>query len=253
MLTVALLLAATGAALALPIPPPPPRFVHDGAGLLSPSDRERVEAKLGELNAQQGLQVGVIIMPSLEGEILEEYTRKVGEAWKPGLRGKDDGVIVAIFPNDRKVRIEVGTDLEGAIPDAIAARLIRNALGPAFRQGRYADGLVAVLDGLGAAARGDTAPLGPDERRPVRDLRPALPLLFGFIVLVILASMAARRSALSREIYRRGKRVGTGSGPWWFPPSGGGWGGGGGGGFGGGGGGFSGGGGFGGGGASGGW
>jgi uncharacterized protein len=198
-----------------------------------------------------------VILPSLEGEILEDYARKVGEAWKPGLRGKDDGVIVAIFSKDRKVRIEVGTDLEGAIPDAIAARLIRNVLGPAFRQGRYADGLVGVLDGLGKAARGDTAPLGPDERRTGPNIRPAIVLLLAFVVLVILASMAARRSAHSREIYRGGRRVRTGGGPWWFPPSGGsgggwsggGFGGGGGGGFGG----FSGGGGFGGGGASGGW
>lgn len=242
-------------------PPAPPGFVYDGASLLSAEQRSALEQKVLQLDRVQGLQIGVAILPTLDGEAVETATLKIAEAWKPGHQGKDDGVVLAIFMAERKLRIEVGYGLGGAIPDAIASRIIRNVLVPSFRDGTPADGISAAVDALAAAARGETAPV---QRRKGGTPLPALLvlLLLMFVGLSVLAAIA-RRAHGSRN-YSRGGALS--SLPWWLlllqnsggsgrsrGSSGGSpWLGGGGGGFGGGGGGFGGGS-FGGGGASGGW
>lgn len=254
-------------ALALPAsaefvaPPVPAGFVYDGAKLLDAAQRTALEQKVLELDKTQGLQIGVAICPSLEGEAVETATLKIAEAWKPGHQGKDDGVVLAIFMAERKVRIEVGYGLGGAIPDAIASRIIRNVIVPAFRDGTPADGISSAVDALAAAARGETQPVPRGKRgTPVPALFVLLLLMFlGISVL----SAIARRAHGARDYSRKGA---LSSLPWWLlllqssggstrsrgSGSGGPWLGGGGG-FGGGGGGSFGGGSFGGGGASGGW
>jgi uncharacterized protein len=243
----AVVLALTAAALALEIPAAPPRFVYDRAGLLSAGERASLEDHILALDREGGPQVGVAIFPSLEGEALEDFTIRLAEKWKPGHAGRDDGVIVALFLEERKIRIEVGYGLEGVIPDGLAGRIIRNTIAPAFRQRRYLDGLSGAVGNIAAAARGDSR-VAPDRRaaRTVRRGSAVVPV----IILLLFLGFALRTIIWGRpRSYSRGKR--SYGGPWW-------WGGGsGGGGSWGGGGGFSGGsfggGSFGGGGASGGW
>ncbi|MDQ7008105.1 MAG: TPM domain-containing protein [Acidobacteriota bacterium] len=252
----ALALVAWGLAAApgwaLTIPQAPPRFVHDGAGLLASSARQALEERLMTLHREKGLQIGVAILPSLEGESLEEATLAIAEAWQPGFRGRDDGLLIAIFLDDRKVRIEVGYGLEGAVTDLLAGRIIRERIAPAFREKDYGGGLLQAVDALAAAAAGETIP-PPRRPRSRGSGRTSIVQLVALLI-IALATLLSRFSRRRRGLGARGSDL-----PFWL------WlllwgGRGGGGGFGGGGGGFSGGGGasfgggsFGGGGASGGW
>ncbi len=232
--------------------------VVDEAGVLDGRSARRLDEMSRAARAQgggTGPQLQYLLVPTTDGEPIEDYSMRVAEAWKLGTKGKDDGVLVVVAVKDRKVRIEVGGGLEGGLTDAQAGRIIRSAIVPAFREGRYGDGLYAagqqILGALGALPQGMAQPARKAEPREVNVpvLGWLLGLLFGlgspFIVFIIIALVVLR--ALFG--HRRGPR-----GPW-----GGGWGGGGGwsgggGGFSGGGGGWSGGGGgFSGGGASGSW
>lgn len=243
----ALLLLAASAG-ALEVPPAPQGRVSDFAGLLAPADRQRLESRLEQIEAASSNQFAVALFKSLEGDSLEDFSIRLGDAWKVGHKGRDNGLLLLLFVDDRKVRIEVGKGLEGAIPDALAGRVIRDVMRPRFREGDYAGGLLAAAEALDAASRGEFQPL-PEKVRGVSVPAPLAGLL-PFLLFGAFWLLAARLNR-AQHLGHRGYRDRT----WWVGPWGGfGSGGGFGGGFGGGGGGFSGGGGgFGGGGASGDW
>lgn len=243
----------TGAAttIALDVPPLSGR-VNDYAGFL-PSDRARaLGERLARFEQQSGHQIAVLTIPSLEGEDIEGFSIKVAESWKIGKKGFDDGVILLIARNDRKLRIEVGYGLEGVLPDAIASRIIREVIGPYFRANDYAGGIEAGVEGILNATRGETLPEPARKRtRQTSSLEQILFILFllAIPILVVLNSLTQRRA---HGVWSgAGRRRSTGlEGPFLGGFGGGGFGGGD---FGGGGGFSGGGGGFGGGGASGGW
>src|SRR5262245_10271229 len=110
--------AVSGAlpARALDVPPLGAR-VNDAAQLLSASERAALEAKLAAYEAQSGQQFVLVTVPSLEGDPIEDFSIRVAEKWKIGQRGKDDGLIVVVARDDRKMRIEVGYGLEGDVTD----------------------------------------------------------------------------------------------------------------------------------------
>jgi uncharacterized protein len=229
--------------------------VNDYAGLLAPADRQRLESRLAEGERATGAQVVVAIFRSLEGESLEDFSIRLAQQWRIGQKSLDNGVILLIFVDDRKMRLEVGYGLEPIIPDIVAGTLIRETLAPRFREQRYAAGIEAATDAIYARISGQGAGRPPPTgrgRQTSNEVSPAtlllMLLIFGVFGVAILSAM--RNSA------RRGYTAG-GRGWRSFPPifyGGGGWGGGGWSGGGSGGGGFSGGGGsFGGGGASGNW
>ena len=224
--------------------------VNDYAGLLSVAERQRLESLLAERERATGAQVVVAVFPSLEGESLEDFSIRLAQRWRIGQKGLDNGAILLVFARERRVRLEVGYGLEPVVPDAVAGQIIRETIGPRFREGRYADGLEAA-----ARALYDRVGRDSERRAPARPSRPGTSplMLWGFLVLVVvIAAMLIQEAASARRFVRRnGYTAGRGGGwssPVIVPPVF--WGGGGGGG----GGGFSGGGGsFGGGGASGGW
>jgi uncharacterized protein len=220
--------------------------VNDLAGLLSPSERAALEAKLEAYEQASGQQFVLLTVPSLEGDPIEDFSIRVAEKWKVGRKGKDDGLILIIAPQDRKMRIEVGYGLEGDIPDAVAARVIRDTLTPAFRASAYAQGISAAFDQLIMHASGKAPPQAEEpreERRAHKGSRFA-PILFAILLLLFLGGGGGRRRRRGTSPFFMLGGFGGGFGG----GSRGGFGGGGGGGFGGGGGG-----GFGGGGASGSW
>jgi uncharacterized protein len=257
----ALLVAA--AALAAPslpsIPPPPAGYFTDTARVVDPTTAARLEERLRAFARETSNQVLVVVAPRLPWPSLEEYTIRVAEKWRAGRRDLDNGAILFVFVEDRKMRIEVGHGLEGVLPDALAKRIIEETIAPRFRAGDYGGGLEAGVDAIVAATRGEyraaPAPAAGSEARP-----PTITGRFLFVLLilflVVLFAQAGRVERRGRTYTRRGYH---GGGPWWWGGGGfggGGWSSGGFGGFGGGGGGggFSGGGGsFGGGGASGSW
>jgi uncharacterized protein len=133
--------------------------VVDNAEILSPAARDRISTLLKAHEDKSSDQIAVLTLPTLDGESVEGYATRVFEAWKLGQKGKDNGVLVVVVPNDRKMRIEVGYGLEGTLPDVAAARIIRNVMTPAFKANDYdkgvADGVTAVVAQL--EGRGDAA------------------------------------------------------------------------------------------------
>jgi len=152
-----LVLAIYSLALALEVPPLRGR-VNDYAKLL-PQERARaLEAQLEKFEQETGHQIAVLTIPSLQGDSLEDFSIRVAEAWKIGKKGFDNGAILLIARDDRKLRIEVGYGLEGVMPDAIASRIIREVITPRFRSGDYAGGIEAGVDTILKITKGEALP-----------------------------------------------------------------------------------------------
>ena len=210
--------------------------VHDEAHVLSQSTLDNLEQTLKAFEDSTTNQIAILTIPSLDGEILEQYAIRVAHTeWKLGQKDKDNGVLLLVIVNDRKVRIEAGQGLEGVLTDALSSRIIRNEIAPNFRRGDYDAGVIAAADAIMKAIKGEYKA----DRRSSSPIGGAGRFIFLLIIFILFS--------LFRYLSRRG----GGNSSW---SSGGGWFIGGGGGLGGGGGGFSGGGGsFGGGGSSGSW
>src|SRR3954468_10377311 len=115
--------------------------VDDTAGMLSADSRQRIEAKLAALEKETGAQVAVLTIDSLNGDPLEDYSHRVAQTWKLGQQGKDNGVLLFIVKNDRKMRIEVGYGLEGQLTDLQTHVIQDETIRPAFQRGDYDGGI----------------------------------------------------------------------------------------------------------------
>jgi uncharacterized protein len=233
---------ATAGAQSLPtVPPAPPDFFNDLAGVVPADVEARLNERLRAFEKETSSQVLVVVYPELPSPSMEDFTIRAAERWGPGGKERDNGAILFVFVKDRKMRLEIGHGLEGALPDATAKRIVEDTIAPAFRQGDYAGGLAAGVDAILAATKGEyrAAPAAEAGRGAPALSGRFLLVLFLLFIVVMFAQSGRRRG---RTYTRRGY---TG-GPWWW--GGGGFGGGGGGwssgGFGGGGSGFGGGGGF---------
>jgi uncharacterized protein len=202
--------------------------VNDYAGLLPPADRERLESRLAEREQATGAQVVVAIFRSLEGQSLEDFSIRLAQQWRIGQKSLDNGVILLVFVDDRKVRLEVGYGLEPVIPDIVAGALIRDTLAPRFREQRYAAGIEAATDAIYARISGQAVGKPPAARAAPTDPASLLLMLLIFGVFGV-ALLSAMRNA-SRRAYTAGPS-GWRSHPPIFYGGGGGWSGRGGGGF----------------------
>jgi len=135
--------------------PNPMRLVNDYAKVLDSYDKEVLEKKLIALDDSTSNQIVVLTVPSLNGEILEEVAVKTFREWGIGNKKTNNGVLLLVAIEDRKVRIEVGYGLEGAIPDIIANDIINNDIKPAFRQNNYLGGITKAVEDLSKAAAGE--------------------------------------------------------------------------------------------------
>lgn len=151
-------------AFAVEVPPLDAR-VNDRAALLTADARAELERKLAGYEASSGHQFAVLTMPTIDGETIEGFSMRVVERWKLGRKGMDDGLLMLVVKDPHGIRIEVGYGLEGAIPDALAARIIRNVMAPAFRNRDFAGGLERGLDMLMTAASGGTVALADPPRQ----------------------------------------------------------------------------------------
>ena len=129
----------------MPIPPLRAR-VTDLTNTLSPADAQGLEAKLAAWEQQSGNQLAVLIVPSTKPEPIEAYSIRVADAWKIGRKGQDNGALLLLAKDDKKVRIEVGYGLEGSLTDATSRRIIAETMAPFFRQGQFAQGINAGVD-----------------------------------------------------------------------------------------------------------
>jgi uncharacterized protein len=213
--------------------------VVDQAGLLSGTERRRLEGlsrAAREVGGGTGVQLQYLIVPSLDGQAIEDFSMQVAERWRIGTKGQDNGVLVTVAVQDRAVRIEVGGGLEGGLTDVQSSRIIRGVITPAFQARRFGDGLYdAGLQILSA-----TGGLPPEVARRAA-ARPAQGERYGGLVgvLLFLAFMFLRSMFFGFSGRRRRGFWGGGGGPVIGGGFGGFGGGGGGGGWSGGGGGFS--------------
>jgi uncharacterized protein len=246
-----LVLLAAPRAFALEVPRLHGR-VNDYAELLPPDAERRISEQLAAYEASSGHQFTVLTIETLEGDPLEDFSIRVVENWKLGKAKKDDGLLLLVVKRERKARVEVGYGLEDDIPDAVAARVVRSVLVPAFRKGDYPGGIEQGLAVLMKAGAGEKVALPPDSGRSSEPKAPPgwLVLLFFLVApFLAIALMIGRGRVRRRGGFMSGGWGSAGWGQYGGYSRGGGFGGGG---FGGGG--FSGGGGgFGGGGASGSW
>jgi len=143
--------------------PPLTARVTDLTGTLSGAAVARIESKLAALETRKGSQLGVLIVPSTQPEEIEQYGIRVGETWKLGRKAVGDGAILIVAKNDRRVRIEVGQGLEGALPDAIANRIIDEAIAPHFKLGDFDGGVEAGVDKMISVVTGEPLPQ-PDKK-----------------------------------------------------------------------------------------
>ena len=224
--------------------------VVDDAGLLTYPEEVAITADLKALEDKSSDQVVVVTLPSLQGYTIEDFGYQLGRHWGIGTERFDNGVILIVAPDERKVRIEVGRGLEGTLTDALSKIIIENGILPRFREGDFAGGIKDGVRDIILVLTGDAAEV---EQRAKARRDADNPVIDWLLMILWLAIWLWIAYSIWRSVLHA-SRAGRGSGGSIFVPgTGGGWNGGGGGGSGGGGG-FSGGGGsFGGGGASGGW
>jgi len=132
--------------------------VTDLTQTLSPEEQSQLDAKLMAFEQQNGSQISVLIVPSTQPEAIEQYSIRVVDVWKLGRKKEDDGVLILVAKNDRKMRIEVGYGLEGAIPDLNAKRVIDEVMKPKFKQGDYFGGINAATDTIISMVSGEALP-----------------------------------------------------------------------------------------------
>jgi uncharacterized protein len=175
--------------------------VNDYANVIPDAAEQQISRRLELYESSTGHQFAVLIIESLEGDSLEEFSIRTVEAWKLGREKEDDGLLLLVAKNERQVRIETGYGLEGDITDAVAARVIRDVVTPAFKSGDFAAGVDQGLVALMEAASGSTpdlagAPAPAPARRRGFDFGALLFILFFALPLVSLAGMAGWRRTL---------------------------------------------------------
>jgi uncharacterized protein len=209
------------------IPPAPRDHFNDYAGVVRSDVARQLETELTQFERDTTNQILVVIFPHMQSDSsIEDYTFRVKEAWRVGLQGRNNGAVLFIFSQDRKLFIQVGYGLEGALPDARCKQIIENEITPRFRLGDFTGGVSAGTRALLAAARGEYQGTGQTARN--RNGGTAIghgnPFLFFFIAVIVLSALS--RLFRRNTIYSSRGRIS----PWIIGGGGGGWSGGGGGG-----------------------
>ena len=166
--------------------------VNDYAGLISPEAKAKLENDLRAFEQSDSTQVVILTIPSLEGEDLEGFSIRVATTWKIGQRTKDNGVLLLVAKQERKIRIEVGKGLEGVLTDLLSGRIIDLVIKPNFKRGDYSGGFVAGVAAIIDATRGE---FKADAHRPTAQHKKGAPsfltlLLFLGILSLFLGSLS---------------------------------------------------------------
>lgn len=148
-------LGALGQGMSLPARPSPPRLVNDLAHLMQPQQADALEQKLVAYNDSTSSQIAVVTVPTLGGNDIADYAEQLYRDWGIGQKKTNNGILLLVAQQEHTARIQTGYGLEGAVPDALAKRIISNTLVPAFKQNQYYAGLDRGTDQLIALARGE--------------------------------------------------------------------------------------------------
>ncbi len=187
LLTISLLVVGQNT----PPKPNPPKLVNDLAGVLSSDEVARLERKLVAYDDSTSSQIAIVLIKTLNDYPIEEYALKLYRDWGIGNKKTNNGVLIVAAIDDRKIRIEVGYGLEGAIPDIIANQIIRDDIGPNFRNENYFEGLNSAAESIIKAATGEyKAPQGYGKKKGVGG-KSILGMIIVFIIIII--ALANRR------------------------------------------------------------
>lgn len=227
LLGVVLLLALSAGAIFAQsaLPPSPTKYVTDTAGVLSAQTVSSLSVKLENYEKETSNQVVVYLMPEVPAAYaMEDFTQRTFSSWGVGQKGKDNGVVLFIFPKSRKMRIEVGYGLEGALPDARAKQIIENEIKPAFKQGDFSAGVTRGVDAILASLKGEYQGTGVTHYQQTHSgsvgdvggsMSPLLIPLGFFAFFVVTSLFSAMRRGTTYNSRRR-------SSAWFVPPIGGG-------------------------------
>ncbi|MBI5848951.1 MAG: TPM domain-containing protein [Nitrospirae bacterium] len=169
-------------------------YINDYGSMISPQAKATLEQELRAFEQSDSTQIVIVTIPSLQGEVLEQFSLKIAEAWKIGQKGKDNGIIFLVSKEDRKLRIEVGRGLEGKLTDLMAGRIIDLVVKPRFKRGDFDGGFLTGVHSLIDATRGEfKAEPGATKRSSKKS--GALPqlvtfIIFGAIALLVLGNFS---------------------------------------------------------------
>jgi len=196
---VVFLFAAGSSVRAYYSPGEPTAFVNDYVSLLKEDQKIALENKLRTFNEESSNEISVVIIKSLEGDTIENFSVKLFEDWGIGSAKNDNGVLLLVAFEDKKMRIEVGYGLEGALPDAIANQIINQSLKPYFQVGEYYRGIDAAVDDMAAATRNEYLAAAGAENLPASSVLRRLGSDFGlFILFIIYALISGARRYLAK-------------------------------------------------------
>lgn len=210
------ILAWWGAGAQTPLPPPPQRWVTDEQTHLSSSTREDLDHRLAAYQNATGHQVLVWIGRSTDKTPLEDWAVRTFESWKVGRKGMDDGLVLFILAQDRKLRIEVGYGLEGQMPDAIASRIIRETITPKLGTGDWNGAVSSGVDQILTTLGGEAQATHEQHSSPVQGTlglgQIILFVLLGLGFLILLITHPGIATWLLFSIFSGGGRSGGGGG-----------------------------------------
>jgi uncharacterized protein len=187
--------------------------VVDGANVIDAATREQITRKLAAFEAKASDQVVVVTVPSLEGEEIEPYSNRLYRAWALGQKQENNGVLLVVAPNDRKVRIEVGYGLEGTLTDLLSKLIIENAIIPGFRSGDYSGGISKGVDGILSVLSGDAAELEARAKRNVQEQSSDIDwFMVIFIAIWVTIFFGGFAMAVLAPVF--GRKIGPGQYEW---------------------------------------
>jgi len=192
------------------------RRVTDLAGILSPSEQARLEENLMAFENETSNQVAVLIINSLEGEAIEQYSIRVVDQWKLGTTDRENGVLLLIVVQDRQMRIEVGYGLEGALTDLISFQIIRNVIAPEFRKGNFYAGIDQGTRAIMLATKNEYQGDPHKQQQYSEERAKSLASRVFFIIFILLFIGGGRRGrrSLFQALFFASLFGGRGGGGW---------------------------------------
>jgi len=190
--------------------------VTDLTGTLSAADISTLDQKLADFETRKGSQIAVLIVPTTQPEDIAQYSIRVVEQWKLGRKGVDDGVLLLVAKDDRRLRIEVGYGLEGALPDAIANRIINEIITPKFKQGDFAGGIDDGVDRIIKTVDGEPLPAPKPRNDASQGQWDEIGQVFPVLLILTLVVGGILRQALGRFPGSLLTGGGVAIVAWWF-------------------------------------
>ncbi|NJK85390.1 MAG: TPM domain-containing protein [Bacteroidales bacterium] len=185
--------AITGFSNQFPKPVDPPRMVNDFENFLNEDDLMQLEQKLVQFNNETSTQIALVILNDLQGYDINQFATELAHEWGIGQEGKDNGIVILLSPENRKISIQIGYGLEGVVPDAIAKRIIENEVLPEFRNGNYIAGLNNGINTLISLTRGEFTAEEYDKKTGGGALAG---IIIVFFIIIVLGSIFGKvRSA----------------------------------------------------------